>query len=71
MENCKMKCWDFQEATAFEGLMPKTMEILGEDFCEGKSDVVVSICDPNLASLSLNQGADAMEVVSPEDIMAE
>lgn len=66
-----MKCWDFQEATAFEGLMPKTMEILGDDYCVGASDVVVSVCDPKLASPSLNQGADAMKVVSPADIMAE
>ena len=71
MKNGKMKCWGFKEQTEFVGLMPKTMDILGEDYCEGASDVVVSTFDHKLASDSLNQAADAMEVVCPSDIMAE
>ena len=54
----------FQEGTAFEGLMPKAMDILGDKYCVGTNEnqPVVSIFD------SEANGPDQMKVVSVYDI---
>ena len=36
--NVEMKRYGFKEGKAFEGLMPKVMELVGEDVCTGHSD---------------------------------
>lgn len=58
--NVEMKRYGFKEGKAFEGLMPKVMELVGEDVCTGHSDELVSIYDPTA------NGVDSMKVVSPQ-----
>lgn len=59
--------WGFVEGTKFEGLMPKTMEILGEQYCDGISgkEPVLSVFNPTA------QGNEPLEVISPSKIMAK
>ena len=59
--------YQFNEGTSFEGLMPKTMELLGKENCVGvtESEPIVSMFDIT------PEGADQMEVVSVSDIMAD
>ena len=65
MINEEMKEYGFVEGTAFEGLMPKTMEILGDDYCIGVNDN-----QPVVHSFDVRgKGHDQMKVVSPYDIM--
>lgn len=55
--------WGFKEGVNFDGLVPAEMELLGEEFCVGNSNVIVSMLDekPN--------GHDALKVVSPVDVI--
>lgn len=64
-----MDAYSFKEMVDFEPLMPKVMELLGDDKCIGYSDVVVSTVDPKMAADSLVPAVDSMKVVSVEDIM--
>ena len=65
MVNQKMKTWGFNEGVDFDGLMPKVMDILGEENCIGVNEdqPSVHLYDPTA------NGYDQMEVVSPYDIM--
>ena len=60
-----MNKWSFREGTEFEGLMPKTMELVGEENCTGinKNEPSVHLYDP------IANGNDQMKVLSPYDIM--
>lgn len=64
MINHEFNEWGFVEGTEFKGLMPKTMEILGDDYCVGTNDnqPVVEIFNPEA------KGVDQMKVVSVYDI---
>jgi len=46
----------------FVGLVPKTMEILGDEYCVGGSDEVLSIFDPTA------KGVDQLKVISSQKI---
>jgi len=59
-KNAQMKRWGFREGTAFEGLIPKLMERVGDDVCTGESEVVVDAYDPTA------NGVDAMKVISSQ-----
>ena len=65
MVNHKFNKYGFKEQDSFNGLIPKLMGLLGEDCCEGASDVNVSIFDPTA------NGNDAMKTVCPQDIMSQ
>ena len=58
--NVEMKRYGFKEGKDFTGLMPKVMEIMGDDYCTGLSEEVVSIFDPTA------NGVDTMKVVSSQ-----
>ena len=60
--NNKMKRYGFREGKAFEGIMPKLMELVGDENCVGYSDVNVSMFDPTTNSV------ESMKVVSTQDI---
>ena len=62
MENHKFNEYGFVEGTAFKGLIPELMKKLGDNYCEGYSDVNVSIFDPTA------KGSDSLKVVSSYDI---
>ena len=63
MKNHSFNTYGFEEGTKFEGLMPKLMKELGEDFTIGKVDEpVVSVYDPTA------NGVDSMEVVNIKKI---
>lgn len=63
MVNHNFNKYGFKEQSSFSGLIPKLMEKLGEDCCEGYSEVNVSIFDPTA------KGNDSMKDVSSSDIM--
>ena len=65
MVNAQMNRWGFREGTEFEGLMPKTMDILGDENCIGvnENEPSVHLFDPTA------NGTEQMKVVSPYDIM--
>lgn len=65
MLSFEMKDWGFEEQTHFEGLMPKTMEVLGDDYCVGVTgeEPVLSVYNPTA------KGTEQMKVVSPYKIM--
>lgn len=67
MVSNELKEWGFVEGTEFEGLMPKTMEILGDDYCDGVSgeEPVLSVFNPTA------KGNEPLKVISPSKIMAE
>lgn len=67
MINHEFNEWGFVEGTDFEGLMPKAMDILGDDYCVGTNDKqpVVSIFNPEA------KGVDPLKVISVNDIMAD
>ena len=52
--------WGYKKSDDFTGLMPKLMELLGEQYCVGGSDEVLSIFDPTA------KGVDQLKVVSPQ-----
>ena len=60
-----MNKWSFREGTEFEGLMPKTMELIGEENCTGVNENEPSV---HLYGPTAN-GNDQMKVISPYDIM--
>lgn len=60
--NVQMKKWGFKEQKDFVGLMPKVMEMLGDDAVIGMSEEVVSVYDPTA------NGADSLKVVSAQKI---
>lgn len=62
MKNCKFNTYGFIENNDFEGLIPKTMEILGDDYCVGGSDEVLSIYDPTA------KGHDQLKIISSQKI---
>ncbi len=62
MQNCKFNRYGFIENNEFEALEPKAMEILGDDYCVGGSEEVVSIFDPTA------NGADQLKVISSQKI---
>ena len=57
-----LKDYDFVEAVDFDGVIPATMEALGEGKTIGKSDVNVHLhgCEA--------LGSDCLEIISPEEI---
>ena len=59
MNPIDFKKWGYKKADDFKGLMPKVMELLGEQYCTGGSEEVLSIYDVTA------KGVDQMEVVSP------
>ena len=59
-KNAQMKRWGFREGTAFEGLIPRLMERVGDDVCTGESDVLVEAYDPTA------NGSDPMKVISSQ-----
>ena len=63
MINHNFNKYGFKEQSSFSGLIPKLMEKLGEDCCEGYSDVNVSIFDPTA------NGNDSMKDICPQDVM--
>ena len=63
MVNHNFNKHEFKEQSSFSWLIPKLMKKLGEDCCEGYSDVNVSIFDPTA------KGNDSMKVISSSDIM--
>ena len=65
MVNAQMNKWNFREGTEFEGLMPKTMELVGEENCTGinENEPSVHLYDPTA------NGNDQMKVLSPYDII--
>ena len=63
MVNHNFNKYEFKEQSSFSWLIPKLMKKLGEDCCEGYSDVNVSIFDPTA------KGNDSMKVISSSDIM--
>ncbi len=67
MLSYEMKDWGFEEQTKFEGLMPKAMEILGDDYCEGITgkEPVLSMYDATA------KGVEQMKVVDPAKFMEE
>ena len=42
--NNKFRCYGYKEETAFQGLEPKLMEQLGEEFVIGKLTNLLSLC---------------------------
>jgi len=60
MDIIDFKKWGYKKSDDFTGLMPKLMELLGEQYCTGGSDEVLSIFDPTA------KGVDQMKVVSPQ-----
>lgn len=63
MENYNFNEYGFVEGTEFDGLMPKLMKQLGDDFTVGKVDEpVVSIFDPTA------NGVESMKVVDIQKI---
>ena len=65
MINEQMNKWGFREGTEFEGLMPKTMKLVGNKNCTGinGNEPNVHLYDPTA------NGYDQMKVISPYDIM--
>lgn len=59
MDAIDFKKWGYKKSDDFKGLMPKLMNLLGEEYCTGHSDVVLSIFDPTA------RGVDQMKNVSP------
>lgn len=57
-----LKDYDFVEAVDFDGVIPATMEALGEGKTIGKSDVNVHLhgCEA--------LGSDCLEIISPEEM---
>lgn len=62
MVNCEFNKYGYNLNEDFVGLVPKTMEILGDDYCVGGSDVVLSIYDPTA------RGVDQLKVISSQKI---
>jgi len=62
MHNCNFNKYGFDESTDFVALEPKVMEIVGDEYCVGGSDEVVSIFNPTA------KGADQMKIVSSQKI---
>ena len=60
-----MNKYGFIEETKFEGLMSKTIELVGDKNCTGinKNEPSVHLYDPTA------NGNDQMKVISPYDIM--
>ena len=52
--------YGFEEATAFEGLVPKVMELVGDDVCTGLSEDIVPSYDATA------NGVDSMKVISSQ-----
>ena len=65
MVNAQMNKYGFREETEFEGLMPKTIELVGDENCAGinENEPSVHLYDPTA------NGNDQMKVLSPYDIM--
>lgn len=63
MVNHNFNKYGFKVQSSFSGLIPKLMEKLGENCCEGYSKVNVSIFDPTA------NGYDSMKNVSSSNIM--
>ena len=65
MVNAQMNKYGFIEETEFEGLMPKTMELVGDKNCTGVNgnEPSVHLYDPTA------NGNDQMKVLSPYDII--
>ena len=65
MVNAQMNKYGFREETEFEGLMPKTIELVGEENCTGVNgnEPSVHLYDPTA------NGNDQMKVLSLYDIM--
>lgn len=61
MLSYEMKDWGFEEQTKFEGLMPKAMNILGDEYCEGVTgkEPVLSVYDATA------NGVEQMKVIDP------
>lgn len=60
MDAIEFKKWGFKRGEEFTGLMPKVMELLGEQYCTGSSEEIVSSYDVTA------NGVDQMKVVSPQ-----
>lgn len=54
--------YGFVEKTEFDGLEPKVMEMLGDDYCPGLSKETVSVFDPTA------KGADSLKIISAQKI---
>lgn len=67
MLSYEMKDWGFEEQTRFEGLMPKTMKVLGDEYCEGVTgnEPVLSIYDATA------KGVEQMKVIDHAKFMNE
>lgn len=65
MVNHEFNNYGYVEGSEFEGLMPKVMEKLGDEFVIGESDVVVSIFNPTA------KGNDSMAVVDVTKLAEE
>ena len=65
MVNAQMNKYCFREETVFEGLMPKTIELVGDENCTGinGNEPSVHLYDPTA------NGNDQMKALSPYDIM--
>lgn len=65
MVNAQMNKYGFREETEFEGLMPKTIELVGDKNCTGinENEPSVHLYDPTA------NGNDQMKVLSPYDII--
>ena len=62
MVNYEFNEYDYDMNEEFIGLVPKTMEILGDDYCVGGSDEVLSIFDPTA------KGVDQLKIISSQKI---
>ena len=62
MQNFEFNKYGFIESNDFEGLVPKTMEILGDDYCVGGSEEVVSSYDVTA------NGVDQLKIISSQKI---
>lgn len=62
MQNFEFNKYGFIESNDFEGLVPKTMEILGDDYCVGGSEEVVSAYDVTA------NGVDQLKIISSQKI---
>lgn len=68
MENYNFNEYGFVESTQFDGLMPKLMKQLGDDFTIGEVDEpVVSIYDPTANGVQSMKVIDIQKITEVKD----
>ena len=60
MNICQFRKWGYDDSQEFDSLMPKVMELIGEEYITGGSNEVVSIFDPTA------NGVDQLKVISSQ-----